>query len=1531
MDIGAILNQLKNNIVRGVTGYAQGVQQRYNTTPSFQPRPTNNNLTNFVRPIANEVRSIATQQIPSFQRTIPLTQPFTNPLGFRNAAMEQLKNFRLNSPQQAIQNVGTDIFNSGKLGANLLGGSRLLSKGALPILGANAGIGGLLNKLGGGSFAEGAGQGVAITPQIMGITRLTNPLIEQNISRVLPRINPNLVNNPVGKYLATSTIRGAQNVPEGALIDAALNRRPLGAGSVALDFASGFIPGGGKAGRMSNVNANAKQLPMHPEDADFVKKTLARAVEMRGTADYDIRFRKKDEAQLRELAGFYMNKEFAKKAPFQDIAQELFNRAKVDTNEMQFGLPRMGIVDDNAKNVAQGGGEIPKELDPLSQVAKEYKSADEFIVAMRGREVLEKLKYRALQAGPKKDLHFADLGKIGKLSTLSEKKQYEIARSQIEPLRQRAKELGGVDNALREFWNKANKQPSLVPPTVYSTQADLVSGNNAPSKITKQLGKKPTSDSSNPIIPQSSSPLPQGAGNVAQQPLSDIGKVGNKVVVDAIGGLRLPVEIVENNSGKMRVKLLTDSSLGKAGEVKNIGQNYILSTNSADVNNYINAIKKDLSAPPLKENIRQNEIDNLIKASSPQQPVRLQAKPGTKIEAQRSAKIQQKLSPEQRTAQQVLEAQSPAPAMSSSGGNIGSSRGKDLSSSKYAYNINKNRLQLKPQEKQVLDQTVEAIKPELEAIRGKTLSNKEVIEAAKKSEVLSAVTTREETLRAEAATLRARQRLVELDKGIDQALKNGNTKQVEAQMKDMIESLRVVSSTAADAGRKLQSFSISAGDQSIRTQVLKEISKTGADTDQIIKEAAKVDWNNANSVSAFYRKFVKSTLGEILDEFRYNNMLSSPKTHIRNAYSNILQTYAARPMTLVFEGRPVEAAKYFGGAVKALPDAYNEFIKAFKGNTLVEKPDLDRIIPTGRLPRFMTIPTRALEAGDRFFTTLISGGEMARGQSKEAAEKMAEYSLFRQGLHPESQGTSRLNPLNFIDDITAWTYKAPKAVRWFVPFIRTPMNFAKQWIEYSPAGVTTLIGATNKREQLAKAMIGSSIATMGGMLALQGKTTWAAPTDPKQKELFYAAGRKPFSIQIGDRWVPMMYAGPFAMALAVPAAMKYYQEDSRTALTDSQVEKAIKMTSSMAEFLSGQTFMDGIGNFVKFFSGDADYSLGSNLGFTAGQLIPMQGLIRYVNTLVDPVYRKAGGFVGSIQSGIPGLSQELEPYTDPMGNISTRDPFNRALPYDTGKINEDYEQGLQFRTGQLQQNAVKNKLKKDLEKGGTGKIENTIYWTDPETFESGTIDLNKVLELPESNRYEKQIKESKMYATSNEIMKAPLSDEEKKQYLDQIGMDYNDARYYQIASQNNNEKSLYVTQELDQIVKSNGTQKDFLTYLVNARKAVNGDRIASDGVIDNLVEDGYIDYATGRALKQIKPENAGKVKAASGRKKAAIKPPAFKTPASTSITLVRPKKMKGFKLGKSPKLATKVKAKVKGVEDFQKQLQAIEQRVKQLA
>ena len=631
--------------------------------------------------------------------------------------------------------------------------------------------------------------------------------------------------------------------------------------------------------------------------------------------------------------------------------------------------------------------------------------------------------------------------------------------------------------------------------------------------------------------------------------------------------------------------------------------------------------------------------------------------------------------------------------------------------------LNFERLNLAEEEKKALKVVLDTRSDRILDAKGEVLSFKEVQKAASEAvedgKLLKVVITREESKRLAVVDLQAREQLVRSTKILTGKGVTGEAK--EQAFDEIVSALEVTTSIGTDAARRLSLRRITAEDP-ITVRILKRMQKAGVDLDQIKKRATEVDWNNAKDVTKFFREFVKPTAWDILEEYRYNNMLSNPRTFERNLFSNLFQTAVTRPLTIGVEAgidlvqhlvtfgkiprdkKLLDVPRYYRDIWRAVPNAFGDFKAAWREETMFSLQDLKDVIPTNKLPKLFRVPTRALESTDRFLMRMITDAEQSRlirGGMEETkagrqADKIAKYSLFRTGLDPKNKSGQGLL-LSKIDQAIGWIDSGRDKVptlKWFIPFVRTPMNFAKQWIEFSPVGLLNLAGAKRKKEVLAKFIIGSAVTSWGAKLALEDKTTWGVPKNAAQRELFFASGKRPYSIKVGDRWVPMMYFGPLGYALALPAAIKYIQEDSPEAMTDSQMERAAKSVASLSEFLSQQTFMEGLGNWIDLFTGKEEYNIEKILAFTGGQIIPWQGMVRYISTLVDPVYRKADSFMEAVQRDLPYLSTKLEPYVLPTGEKSKRNTSSFLAPYDIGKEREEYDALLQIKEEQLQVNKL---------------------------------------------------------------------------------------------------------------------------------------------------------------------------------------------------------------------------------------------------
>lgn len=594
---------------------------------------------------------------------------------------------------------------------------------------------------------------------------------------------------------------------------------------------------------------------------------------------------------------------------------------------------------------------------------------------------------------------------------------------------------------------------------------------------------------------------------------------------------------------------------------------------------------------------------------------------------------------------------------------------------------NTDRLNISKEAKQAVTREVQNAGKQLEATVGKRLSNKEVIAVADNTaKVLNRTVTREQTADRIAANLNLRRKVAA-------AAKDGKIGPdfIELWMKDK--------SQASDIARQLQARRINAApkEAGLIDTILDGIYKEIGFSDEVIGAAKGVDFNDPKQATDFYRKFVKPKASEWIDLLRYNSMLSSPQTHINNAVSNFQGTGILAPIEKTitgvldatrsaltgserqyFVGEGVEFAK---GYYSNLKQATQRFTDVLRGKALNQNPDV-RNIPLATsgvkavTEKVLAFPMKLLEASDQFFTALTEGGSKQAltyraskgakvGNIEQAASEEAAKRLFRSESGLKEQGyvldaidkvTNTVQALRNSDNTIVSTI-----AKFTLPFVRTPMNILKQGIEYSPAGVITLPGASNKTEQLSKLIMGLGAASGVATLLGSDRLTWAEPTDPDQKAAFRAAGRQAYSVKVGDKWVSYSKLHP---ALAFNFALVSAIDDSikNKKLSQSQGDSILAAFAKWGNFIADQSYLKSIGDFVAATKGDAS-GWSKYVSNYPQQIIPFRALMSWVTRLTDPVQRQADPNGSALEkqmqqlmSQIPGLSDNVPERTDLQGN-----------------------------------------------------------------------------------------------------------------------------------------------------------------------------------------------------------------------------------------------------------------------------------------
>jgi len=833
--------------------------------------------------------------------------------------------------------------------------------------------------------------------------------------------------------------------------------------------------------------------------------------------------------------------------------------------------------------------------------------------------------------------------------------------------------------------------------------------------------------------------------------------------------------------------------------------------------------------------------------------------------------------------------------------------------------LNVDRLDLSKAGKKIV-KSVEGTEPRT------VLKNKDVIELAKEVGVDMDTPTGKSTAKQIARQLNTRKEVVsETNRFIKLKSKGASDSALKKSLEKIAIKSKASRTQGTDIARQLQARKIVANEMDTPMQkIFKLLDNAGIKQKKYIDDAVKVDWEDANSVVDFYRKFVPAKYGTFIDEFRYTNMLSSPKTHIVNLTSNMIQT-AVQPARKALAGTydwaisgltkkertqfASEAPVFVKKSLAAIPTAWKNAMDSFSGKKAITNLDIERIPSGNKFMKAYSFPLRALEAGDSFFRTIIREGELGSLKVKakklgktidetelfNQAEDFAKEAIFRGELKKQGQGWM----LNAVDGLTSLINQAKmssyRSVRWpakiIAPFIQTPMNILKQGVEYSPLEFANMIKSKgNTADQLAKATIGSIVFAGAGTLAQGGNTTWELPTNTKERNAFYAAGKQAYSIKVGNKWIAYTKLGPLAypiaMAAALTEALKTRQDDEQALVT------AGRIGAMMGAFFTDQSYMQGIGDLVDAMRGD-EYKLSRILANPPAQMVPYKSFITWVNRMVDPIYRKVDWTDGipqaiaqSIMRDMPILSKSLPAYEDPMGQPSERQlpVLNAITPFTVTEEKEDMNAVYEKIVGEKKMRQAEKLAKEAVEKGDVARDVNSklIFLTDDKVV---TLDYGKIINMPEANAMDRVKKEKATYQFVGKLLESGASDEDIDTTLQKLGVPREEAEYYNIARNDNAVKIAYVFDALQGFQ----TREEMLQFLVEGRKEVGGELIVANGVIDELYNEGFLTAQEKSDLKNLSQGREGqiKTKSSSGGRKISIpaKPPAPKFDTSLKIKI----------------------------------------------
>lgn len=497
-----------------------------------------------------------------------------------------------------------------------------------------------------------------------------------------------------------------------------------------------------------------------------------------------------------------------------------------------------------------------------------------------------------------------------------------------------------------------------------------------------------------------------------------------------------------------------------------------------------------------------------------------------------------------------------------------------------------------------------------------------------------------------------------------------------------------VSGMTAEAGRALSAFRITADSRDIPGRVLEGLVNAAGGPGRLIDAAdAIVDLaRDPANLNQFIAKVSNPTWKDKAVELWYNFLLSGPQTHAVNMLSNTLTSVAQIPEFAVAAGvgaarralrREAADRVLFSevgaravGLLQGAKEGARMFATALRTGeasdfvTKVENQGQRAI--SGLKGEVVRLPSRFLTAEDELFKGIARRMELEglavrkaaqeglKGQ--EARDRTAELlvnptdDMMLSALEYGRYATFQAPLGRFASKVSAATTEMPilKAV---LPFVRTPTNLFKFFIERTPAAPLMkefrrdfAAGGAKRDLAVAKVMVGSGLGAVMAELAAKGIITGSSPKDDNKRGLQMADGWQPYSVKIGDKYYSYKRLDPFALTIGAAADLATLSDG----MTDKQLDnQAGLVTASILGNLSNKTWLSGISDLLS--AADDPERFGSAfIKRLAGSVTVPTGVAQIARTM-DPVARETPDIASTIQSRLPGLSDNLLPKRDVWG------------------------------------------------------------------------------------------------------------------------------------------------------------------------------------------------------------------------------------------------------------------------------------------
>jgi hypothetical protein len=511
------------------------------------------------------------------------------------------------------------------------------------------------------------------------------------------------------------------------------------------------------------------------------------------------------------------------------------------------------------------------------------------------------------------------------------------------------------------------------------------------------------------------------------------------------------------------------------------------------------------------------------------------------------------------------------------------------------------------------------------------------------------------------------------------------TPEMRASLMDAIDNISITSKVATEAGRSLNIYKkVVSGDIAAVTardynRVMNTLKGKGLDrSNDVIEALAKVNFDNPAEVNQFIYSITKTPWEKMKDgvyEVWMNMLLSNPMTHIVNTTSNAMvlaSQYPERKIASLVE-KARAGAGVFGGKkpeifwnentvqkfahIKAIQDAATKFAAIIRsGGSAVSKLEerVSALPPSVR--KYM--PGRALELEDDFFKVYIQSLELNRFAGRQALKEGLSGQAARnrtiellkaptqQMLEAAAEKSKELTFQSDLGKIGRAVMRVRNEVplmKYFIPFVRTPLNIARYGLERTPLNIPRIAYKVSKgqlegaafSEEVAKVITGGMLASTAYLLSEQGYFTGGGPKNKVERDELYRTGWQPYSLHIGNKYYSLERLEPIASIMGMAADMSELKDH----MTENEkVSIGQSIAGAIAKNFTNKTFTTGFSRVIDAVSNPGEY-LDNLVESMSGTVVPsvVGGVVR----AIDPVIRQSRTVMERIKQRIPVVAKSV--------------------------------------------------------------------------------------------------------------------------------------------------------------------------------------------------------------------------------------------------------------------------------------------------